>query len=438
MKGFLAPLIPLIALSSTVDGRGISPSVLHYGRPESVGMKSEPLRELISNFTGYTKPANYGTFTHNKILPVEPGGTVIVGHKNTVVSEFAFGKRNLYADANGTLLPSHQQEDATLDTVYDLASLTKLFTTVAVLRQIDAGKVKLDSTVDTYVPGFSVQGKANITILMLLTHTSGFDADPTPSLFSDSYQTHEERINAIITQGLKNAPGSTYLYSDLNFMSLMIVLETVTGRKLDDLVSDITSPLGMRSTFFNRNNIEGRRNPFYSRTATQEFQIEVLGPAEPSRPQPIRGTVHDENAWALEGVSGHAGLFSTAGDTARFCQMILNNGTYGGHRILSQAAVDLIFTNLNARFNTIGTAHGAGFELDQYYTAGPLNTLLVASHTGYTGTSLVIDRGRNLFYVHFSNRVHPSRNWSSNNIVREALGYWVGTSLGLDLAYPAI
>jgi CubicO group peptidase (beta-lactamase class C family) len=421
---------------AAVTGRGSG--VLRYGSPESVGMDPQPLKEMIANLSGYTTPANYGSFTHNVVNPIEPGGSVIVGHKNTIVSAFAFGKKNLYANANGTLLAPHLQEEADLDTIYDMASLTKLFTTVAALREIDNGRIQLNATVATYVPEFAANGKANITILMLFTHTSGFDADPTPSLFSGSYPTYEDKIQAILNQAIINAPGSTYLYSDLNFMSMMIVLERVTGRPLDVLTAQFTSLLGMRRTFFNRGNVEGPKNPFYWQSAAQEFQIEVLGAGEPQRPQPVRGTVHDENAWALGGVSGHAGLFSTVRDTAALCQMILNNGTYNGHRILSQEAVDNIFTNFNARFNNINDDHGLGFELDQYYTAGPLRSLLTASHTGFTGTSLVVDRGRDVFYLHFSNRVHPSRGWSSNNIVREALGYWVGTSLGLDLLFPAL
>ncbi|GAM35479.1 beta-lactamase [Talaromyces pinophilus] len=319
-----------------------------------------------------------------------------------------------------------------------MASLTKLFTTVAALRELDAGRIELNTTVATYIPEFATNGKENITILELFTHTSGFDADPSPSLFSANYTTYEERIDAILTQKIINPPGSTYLYSDLNFMSLGLVIQTVTGRALDDLIYDFTVPLGMTSTFFNRGNIEGStpQTPNYYRTATQEFQIAVLGPEEPQRPQPVRGTVHDENAWSLDGVSGHAGLFSTVRDTAAFCQMILNNGTYAGQRILSQTAVDLVFTNFNARFP--GDAHGLGFELDQYYTAGPMASLQTASHTGFTGTTLVIDRTYNAFWLHFSNRVHPSRRWSSNNIVREAVGYWVGKSLGLDVAFPPL
>ncbi|KAF3395119.1 hypothetical protein EIK77_006361 [Talaromyces pinophilus] len=412
--------------------------ILVYGPPESVGMSSAPLHQMVQNVSAYTHAANYSKFSYQQIHPIEPGSVTLVARDGVIVSEFAVGKRNLYADVNGTELPRYLQEDTTVDTVYDMASLTKLFTTVAALRELDAGRIELNTTVATYIPEFATNGKENITILELFTHTSGFDADPSPSLFSANYTTYEERIDAILTQKIINPPGSTYLYSDLNFMSLGLVIQTVTGRALDDLIYDFTVPLGMTSTFFNRGNIEGStpQTPNYYRTATQEFQIAVLGPEEPQRPQPVRGTVHDENAWSLDGVSGHAGLFSTVRDTAAFCQMILNNGTYAGQRILSQTAVDLVFTNFNARFP--GDAHGLGFELDQYYTAGPMASLQTASHTGFTGTTLVIDRTYNAFWLHFSNRVHPSRRWSSNNIVREAVGYWVGKSLGLDVAFPPL
>ncbi|KAK0110135.1 hypothetical protein ONS95_002788 [Cadophora gregata] len=417
--------------TGTSDRHG---NTLRYGSPESVEMQSTPLKQMVANLTAYTHPANYGAPTHNQIHPVEPGSATLVGHDSVIVSEFAVAKRNLYADVNGTFLPNDEQEDATVDTIYDMASLTKLFTTVAALRQLDTGKLSLNATVASYIPTFAVNGKAEITILQLLTHTSGFDADPSPSLFSSDYTTYAERINAIITQKIINPPGSTFLYSDLNFMTMAIVLKKITKLPIDAQIYEYTIPLGMTKTFFNRGNIEGRRFPFYQDIAPQEFQIDVLGPGEPQRPQPVRGTVHDENAWALNGVSGHAGLFSTVGDTAKFCQMILNNGTYGRHRILSPEVVDLIFTNFNTKFP--GNEHGLGFELNQYYTAGPMASLLTASHTGFTGTSLVIDRGSNSFWLHFSNRVHPDRRWSSNNIVREAVGYWVAKSLGRDVTFP--
>ncbi|KAF4214221.1 hypothetical protein CNMCM8980_006906 [Aspergillus fumigatiaffinis] len=409
---------------------------LHFGSPESVGLLSAPLRQLETNITGYQQPANYGAFTHNEIRPIQPSSAVIVGHDRTIVSQFASGKMLLYADANGTELPPSQQLPARTDTIYDMASLTKLFTTVAALRELDTGRLSLNRTVASYMPSFAANGKENITVLMLLTHTSGFAPDPEPPLYDPMYRTVDQRTAAILNQTLRNTPGSSYLYSDLNFMSLGLLLEHITHKKLDELILEYTNPLGMHDTFFNRGNIEGPTFPFYPRMAAEEYQIDVLGSMEPQRPQPVRGTVHDENAWALDGVSGHAGLFSTVEDTAIFCQMILNNGTYGGHRILSPEVVDLIFHNFNARFP--GDEHGLGFELNQYYTAGPMASLRTASHTGFTGTTLVIDRPSNTFFLLFANRVHPNRNWSSNNIAREALGYWVAKSLGRDVSFPSL
>ncbi|KAL1859072.1 hypothetical protein VTK73DRAFT_7601 [Phialemonium thermophilum] len=434
-----AAAVLAMASSPVLAGKSKCSDVLRYGTPESVGMLSKPLEDMVANLTHFTEARNWGSKTHNQVVPIEPGGTTLIARDGVIVSHFAMGKRNLWASVdgfNGTLLPPGRQEDTTLDTIYDMASLTKLFTTVAALRCLDRGLIALNATVVTYLPAFGTNGKDVITILQLMTHTSGFPADPAVGLWMPQYPTYQSRIDQILNETLQNAPGSAYLYSDLNYMTLMLVVEKVTGKPLDDVIYEYTSAMGMRDTFFNRGNVEGPRFPYYHRMAAQEFQIAVLGDVEPQRPQPVRGTVHDENAWALDGVSGHAGLFSTVLDTAKFCQMILNNGTYGGRRILSQESVDLIFTNFNERFG-VGAYHGLGFELDQYYTAGPMANLLSASHTGYTGTTLVIDRASNTLFLHFANRVHPSRNWSSNNIVREAVGYWVATALGRSVAFPS-
>jgi len=400
-------------------------------------MLSGPLEDMVANLTAYTETRNWTAHSYNQIVPIEPGGTTLIARRGVIVSAFAFGKRLLYSgvsDLEGTLLPADEQEEATLDTIYDMASLTKLFTTVAALRQIDKCRLKLNGTVAKYLPEFAVNGKENVTLLQLMTHTSGLFSSPVPGLTSPRYKTYEDRVQAILNQTLVNAPGSEYMYSDLNFMTMMLVLERVTGQKLDKLIGEYTDELGMRDTFFNRGNIEGPKFGPWIRMAAQEFQIAVLGDTEPQRPQPVRGTVHDENAWALDGVAGHAGLFSTVADTARLCQMILNNGTYDGKRVLSKASVDLIFTNFNARFP--GDDQGVGFELNQFYTAGPMANPFAASHTGFTGTSIVIDRASDTFFLHFSNRAHPSRDWASNNIVRESLGYWVATSLGRDVPFP--
>ncbi|KAI0399130.1 putative beta-lactamase [Xylaria palmicola] len=442
MPSIIQKLFFIVAVLSTaapsLAEATYKPDVLRHGTPESVGMLSKPLEDMVANLTHFTEARNWGSKTSNQVVPIEPGSATLVARNGVIVSHFAVGKRNLWAAVNGsvgTMLPTGEQENATIDTIYDMASLTKLYTTIAGLRCIDQGLVSLNGTVITYLPAFGANGKENITILQLMTHTSGLAADPEVGLWMPQYPTYESRVQQILNETVQNVPGSAYRYSDINYMTLMLVIEKVTGKRLDDVIHEYTSMMGMKDTFFNRGNTEGPEFPFYDRMATEEFQAAVLGDAEPRRPQPVRGTVHDENAWGLDGVSGHAGLFSTVLDTARFCQMILNNGTYGGSRILSQTSVDLIFTNFNARFGT-GAYHGVGFELNQYYTAGPMANLLSASHTGYTGTSVVIDRASNTLFLHFANRVHPSRNWSSNNIVRETLGAWVATALGRNVAFP--
>ncbi|KAJ5435998.1 Beta-lactamase-related protein [Penicillium cf. griseofulvum] len=389
---------------------------LKYGSPESVGLLAEPLDQLPLNLTKYTIPANYGTPSHNVVHPIQPGGSVVIGHKSTIVSSFAFGNTNMYSDSNGTLLPPTERTQTKMDTIYDMASLTKVFTAVAALRAIDEGKLSLDKTVASYLPEFAANGKSNITVLMLLTHTSGFAPDPLPGLYEPPYKTMEQRVHAIIEHKLENAPGSTYTYSDLNFMNLRFLLEKVTKTPFEE---ETTSPPNFH---------------YYARMAPTEYQIEVLGGAEPKRPQPVRGTVHDENAWALGGVSGHAGLFSTAGDVAIFCQMILNNGTYGGKQILKPKTVDLMFTDFNTAFP--GNEHSIGFELNQNYFSGPMANMLAGGHTGFTGTTLVVDRASDTFMVMLAHRVYPNRNWASNNIVREAVGYWVARSLGRDVSFP--
>ncbi|KAJ5550753.1 hypothetical protein N7461_005451 [Penicillium sp. DV-2018c] len=408
--------------------------VLKHGFPELVGLLARPLHQLPSNLTQYTNAANYGAPSHNEVHPIQPGGSVIIGHKSTIVSSFAFGNASLYADSNGTLLPAHEWIPTKMDTIYDMASLTKVFTAVAVLRAIDEGKLNLDKKVALYIPDFATNGKENITVLMLLTHTSGFPPDPLPGLYDPSYKTMQQRVDAIIKHELADAPGSTYTYSDLNFMNLRFLVEKVTNTPFDEYVHSYTSELGMTSTFFNKGNNQSPSFHYYARMAPTEYQIEVLGDSEPERPQPVRGTVHDENAWALDGVSGHAGLFSTAGDVAILCQMILNNGTYGGKQILKPETVDLMFTDFNTAFP--GNGHSVGFELNQNYFSGPMANPLAGGHTGFTGTTLVVDRASDTFMVMLAHRVHANRNWSSNNIVRQAVGYWVARSFGRDVAFP--
>lgn len=406
--------------------------VLRFGTPEQVDMLPAPLENMVSNLTAFTEARNWGAATSGEVLPVEPGGVTLIARHGVIVSHFAFGKRNLWAGVNGTTgveLPGSKQEDVTTDTIFDAASLTKMFTTVVALRCIDQGLFTLNGTVKTWLPEFGVNGKEDITVLQLMTHRSGLPSGPNPPLHM--LPTYEDRIEAILEQELSNEPDEAYLYSDMSYMTLMLLIEKVTGRKLDDVMAEVTDLMEMTDTYYNRGNLEGPSSgETYARTAATEFQLVVVGDSAPERPQPVRGTVHDEQAWSLAGVSGHAGIFTTALDVARLCHMLLSNGTYNGRRVLSQGSIDAIFTDW------YGDGRGAGFELDQEYTAGPMANPRAASHTGFTGTSLVADRESGTLFVHLAHRVHPSREWSSNNIVRRTVGGWVATALGRDVQFP--
>ena len=243
------------------------------------------------------------------------------------------------------------------------------------MQQVEAGRIDLDRTVASYIPAFAANGKRAVTVRQLLTHTSGFPA--WLPLWS-AYPTPEARIQAVYDAKLVNAPGSAYLYSDLNMITAGKLVELVTGTSLDQVVHDrITGPLGMRDTGYNPPASE------LDRIAATEYQT------APPRGM-VRGSVHDENAWALNGVAGHAGVFSTADDLAVLAQTIINGGAYGGTRILSEDSVDSLLHNENTAFP--GNSHGLGFELDQMWYMDGLSVPETAGHTGYTGTSIVIDR----------------------------------------------
>ncbi|GFZ48815.1 hypothetical protein JCM24511_06564 [Saitozyma sp. JCM 24511] len=430
----LKGLLPLILATPGIAWWDVN-APLSYGSPESVGLLSAPLKELQKNTSAYTVAQNYSSASYNLVHPLYPGATVLVGHRNTIVSHFSTGYNLLYSDSNGTKLAKNDRIRMRDDSIYDMASLSKMFTTVLALQQLGEGLINLNDTVDTYLPDFARNNKTSITILQLMTHTSGFDADPAPPLYPN-YTTYEARREAVITQKPINPPGEVYLYSDLNFMNLAFVLEATTNSTLDQLMYDkFLHPLGMWDSFYNKGNLPANETEQYDRTVATEFQIEVLGTTyEPPRPQPVRGTVHDENAWALDGVSGHAGMFSTAYDLAIFCQTILNNGTYNGVKILEPWTVDLIFHNYNTKFPN--DAHGLGFELNQTYWSGPMRSLQTAGHTGFTGTTMVIDRPSGTFWLALTNRVHPSRKWSSTNIEREYAGYFIAEALGRSPTGP--
>lgn len=379
---------------------GFAPAwtVLRDGSPQDVGLAPGPIATSVSELDGWTQ--NQPATGH----PMYSGQVTLQAHDGVIVTKEAAGYALRYSDQQGDLLPAAQWIPMRTDTIFDLASLSKLFTCIVAMQQIQAGRLDLNATVASYLPEFATNGKGAITIKELMTHTSGLPADPPTPLWQ--YPDMPSRIHAILDVTPQYAPGSTYLYSDMNMMTLQLVVQQLTGRTLDVLVRDgITAPLGMHDTMYNP---PASLKP---RIAAEEYEL------VPDRGL-VWGQVHDENAWALGGVAGHAGVFSTVDDMAILAQAVLNGGTYRGHRILSQASVTEMLTNYNQAFPD--DSHGLGFELDQRWYMGRLDSPMTAGHTGFTGTTIVIDPESRSFALQFSNRVHPTRNWGSTNPARRA------------------
>lgn len=311
---------------------------------------------------------------------------MVVGRGPVIAVEAAAGWAVRYASWDpradaGVELPPRSRVPVTAGTPFDLASLTKLFTSVAAVQQIERGTLGIDAEVGAYLPDFRAAAAHGITVRQLLTHTSGLR----PELPLYDCADAAERLARLRAESPVGVDG-TYCYSDLNMLLLQHVLERVTGRTLDTLVRDgITRPLGMTSTSF---------GPCPSAAATED-QRRPWAKADRGM---LRGEVHDENAWALGGVAGHAGLFSTGRDLAVFCRALLAGGSYGPARILGPDFVELLLT-----------PPGLGFALDQPWFMGELAGRGAAGHTGFTGTMLVLDRATDTFLVLLANAVHPRR-----------------------------
>ncbi|HWM73142.1 MAG TPA: serine hydrolase [Nocardioides sp.] len=378
---------------------------LRRGTPRQAHLLTAPLDQMSADLRSFLAPSP----EH----PLYAGGVVLASRHGVVPVHDAAGKALRYHEID-TELPADQQVPMRRDTIFDLASVTKTFTTIAVMQQVEAGRVDLDEPVATYLPDFAQHGKDDVTIRHLLTHTGGLPA--WLPLYSD-YETVEERFAAVLAVEPDAEPGEAYVYSDLSLITLGLVVEEVTGRPLDRVIAHgITRPLGMSDTMYNP------PARLVDRIAATEAQPWA------GRPM-IRGEVHDENAWSLGGVAGHAGLFSTARDLAVLARTLLNGGRYGHERILESDTVRAMLVNENAEFP--GDSHGLGFELDQRWYMDALSTPVTFGHTGYTGTSVVIDPMSDSFVILLTNRVHPSRDWGSNNPARRAVARDLGRAIAV-------
>ncbi|MEV0910902.1 serine hydrolase domain-containing protein [Streptomyces hokutonensis] len=349
---------------------------LRSDTPERAGLDPGELRHLIREVHDLT--------TGDR--PWAAGTVVVAGRGPVIAVEEAAGWAVRYSaydpetDA-GVELPPSSRVPTTVDTPFDLASLTKLFTAVAAMQQIERGTLGIDARVGAYLPDFRAAARHDITVRQLLTHTSGLR----PELPLYDCADDAERLAMLRAEAPVRELGE-YLYSDLNLLLLQFVLERVSGRTLDVLVHDgITRPLGMTSTDF---------GPCPGAAATED-QRRPWAKADRGM---LRGVVHDENSWALGGVAGHAGLFSTGRDLAVFCRTLLAGGSYGPARILGADFVELLLT-----------PPGLGFAVDQAWFMGELAGRGAVGHTGFTGTSLVLDPATDTFLVLLANTVHPRR-----------------------------
>ncbi|MGW1064701.1 serine hydrolase [Streptomyces aureus] len=378
---------------------------LRHGTPREAGLLAGHLRQLVADAQAFLGPSPQHPWYAGAVLLAGRGGTVALHEPiGMAVRYAAYDERT----DSGVEFPADRQIPASGDTVYDLASVSKLFTSILAVQQLEGGTLELEAAVASYLPEFAGGGKQNVTIRQLLTHTSGFRS------WLPLYKapTREGKLRLIWDEKPVAAPGTAYLYSDLNLISLQLVLETVTGRSLDTLLRDgITGPLGMDRT---------RYNPPASWKPGIAATEDARAPWSGLDRGLVWGEVHDENAYALGGVAGHAGVFSTAWDLAVLGRTLLNGGAYGSARILRPDSVDLMFTDFNTAFP--GDEHGLGFELYQHWYMGAMATPRTAGHTGFTGTSLVLDPTTDSFLIVLGNSVHPVRTWRSGSAPRVAAG----------------
>ena len=354
------------------DGIDLKQSYVRRDAPESVGFDADSLGLLDSVMVRAVRDSAF------------PGGQLLVAKDGAVVYQRSFGAFTY--DAASTRVTS--------STMYDIASLTKVVATTSVVMKLyDEKRLTLDDPVVTYIPEFGVRGKGHITIRNLLLHNGGLP--PFKRLYL-TVRSPEEALDSVYQTEMVYRTGDSTVYSDFDFIVLGKIAERITGRPLDVLADSLFfRPLGMTRTFFTPDSL------LWSAIAPTEFDSVVRHSLD-------QGTVHDENAFVLGGVSGHAGLFTTAQDLSVFMTMLLNGGSYGGREYLSGETVRMFTARQRA-----GSDRALGWDTKSasgYSSAGSLFGPTTFGHTGFTGTSIWADPERKIFVILLTNRVYPTRN----------------------------
>jgi uncharacterized protein YbbC (DUF1343 family)/CubicO group peptidase (beta-lactamase class C family) len=318
-----------------------------------------------------------------------PGAVILIGQNEQILYRKAFGHR--------AVVPA--LEPMTVDTIFDLASLTKVVaTTTGIMQLVETGRISLDDPVSRYIPQFKRHGKSNITVRHLLTHMSGLK----PGLNSTrQWSGYREAIAQIVDDEPVTAPGERIVYSDLNFILLGEILRRVSGRPIELYVPEyILKPLGMRDSMFNP---PANKQTRIAPTERCRKHDRSCGPAGTI----LRGQVHDATARRMGAGAGHAGLFSTADDLSIFCRMLLNGGILAQTRILSLETIDTIMSPSTPLNN--GLVRGLGWNIDITFDERQKKRVpLPVDHSGFTGTKLWLDPVSGLYIVFLSNRLHPN------------------------------
>ena len=321
-----------------------------------------------------------------------PGAALAVGRWGRIVHLAGYGRTDWAAGSPAV----------TDSTLFDLASLTKVVgTTTAAMILEEEGRLDLDRPVRDYLPRFDAPDKAPITVRMLLTHNGGLEAFAALFLEHRGRDAYLEQINA---RPLRAPPGTTTVYSDWDFILLQLVIEEITGTTLDAFLEErLFAPLDMRDTRFNP--------PDAWKPRVAPTEIDTM------RGGKVWGFVHDENAWAMGGVAGHAGLFSSARDLAAFAHFLLAGGTFAGQRVLDAATIP----RWTAR-QSPGSSRALGWDTPSgASSAGRFFSARSFGHTGFTGTSAWMDPERGLFVILLTNRVNPTRENQKHVALRQAV-----------------
>jgi CubicO group peptidase (beta-lactamase class C family) len=336
-----------------------------------------------------------------------PGAVVAVGRRDTVLYLRAFG--HLTFEGEGREDGGGRRE-ATTRTVYDLASLTKVLgLTTAIMMLVDEGSIELDAPAARYVPEFVAGRDSTITVRRLLTHSSGLPA--WKPMFREA-RDRRAMFRMAEAEPVEYPPGTRMVYSDLDAIVLTDLVERVTGERLDRFLRRrLFEPLGMRDTRF--------RPPVSWRSRIAPTEVDTTW-----RHRLVHGEVHDENAAAMDGVSGHAGMFGTAEDLATFARWILRSqrSEVGGLRAGTPAVRAETVAEFTRRQDAALSSRALGWDTpDGQNSAGTRLSPRAFGHTGFTGTSIWIDPEQDLFIILLTNRVHPTRENPKIFAVRRAV-----------------